>query len=75
LMDIQMPIMDGLTATKEIRKLNIKTPIIAATASFTQEDTNACLSAGMDDLLPKPFTKAAVLAALQRNLLKASNLP
>lgn len=67
LMDIMMPVMDGITATKEIRKTNPNIPIIAATASFSQEDKDVCLQAGMNDILPKPFTKAAVISTLQKN--------
>ncbi|MBA6348002.1 ATP-binding protein [Colwellia sp. BRX8-9] len=57
LMDIQMPIMDGLQATKEIRKLpnGQSTPIIALTASVLHEDRKACFDAGMDGFVSKPL--------------------
>jgi len=57
LMDIQMPNMDGLTATKQIRKLEaIKQPyIIALTANAFSEDKTACMSAGMNEFLSKPI--------------------
>lgn len=63
-----MPVMDGIAATKEIRRLGHTFPIVAATASFTDSDKLMCIEAGMDDILPKPFTKPAVLAAVLKNL-------
>ncbi len=45
-------------------------PILAVTASFSQEDKVRCLEVGMNDILPKPFTKNDVLAAVNRNLLR-----
>lgn len=54
LMDYQMPIMDGITATKEIRKFNKHIPIVAMTARILQEEREVCLKAGMNDFVTKP---------------------
>ncbi|GHN01325.1 hypothetical protein WSM22_28140 [Cytophagales bacterium WSM2-2] len=58
LMDIQMPVMDGFEATKAIRAIESKKnlPIIALTANATRAAVEQCLSNGMNDCLPKPFT-------------------
>ena len=66
LMDMQMPEMDGLTATREIRKdirLN-SMPIVAMTANVMASDQEQCLLAGMNDYLTKPFDPAQLYAIL-----------
>ena len=59
LMDIMMPVMDGLTATKEIRSIKrddvAQIPIIAMTANAFEEDAKKCFAAGMNAHLAKPF--------------------
>ncbi|XOV77773.1 MAG: response regulator [Aestuariibacter sp.] len=56
LMDVQMPVMDGLTATRKIKKeLNIDTPIIAMTANAMDEDREKATQAGMQDFITKPI--------------------
>jgi CheY-like chemotaxis protein len=65
LMDVQMPVMDGLEATQRLRELpgGEDTWIIAITANVTPEDRARCFEAGMDDFIPKPI-EAAEFAAL-----------
>ncbi|MDQ3000640.1 MAG: CHASE domain-containing protein [Fibrobacterota bacterium] len=66
LMDLQMPEMDGLQATREIRKNKewATVPIIALSANVFSSDKQDCLSAGMQDFLEKPITKAALIRVL-----------
>ncbi|WMN06488.1 PAS domain S-box protein [Marivirga arenosa] len=69
LMDIQMPTMDGVTATQEIRKLNKNIPpIIAMTAYSMKEDRQKFLDKGMDDYLSKPIVSNLLLEVIQKNL-------
>ena len=74
LMDIQMPEMDGLEATRTIRRLadpeHANIYIIAMTANALMGDRDTCISAGMNDYLPKPIDQKKLLAALA----KASNV-
>jgi len=71
LMDIQMPEMDGLEATRNIRALEqpggARTPIIAMTAHAMGGDRERCLDAGMDDHVTKPINRADLAAAIYRH--------
>jgi CheY-like chemotaxis protein len=69
LMDMQMPVLDGLAATRRIRVLpgrNRSVPIIAMTANAMESDHQLCLEAGMDDYLSKPFNRRRLKAILDR---------
>ncbi|MTJ92326.1 MAG: response regulator [Desulfovibrio sp.] len=76
-MDVQMPIMDGIVATRKIRELHLESygaplsdpqtvPIIAMTANAFQEDINQCLAAGMNDYLSKPLELSKIMQALKK---------
>lgn len=64
LMDIQMPIMDGYTATQLLRKQGLQTPIIALTGFAMKEDQEKCLKAGCNDFLTKPLNKDKLIRTL-----------
>ncbi len=68
MMDIQMPVMDGLEATRLVRQLpnGATVAILASTASQGQEQRQNCMDAGMTGFITKPFTGAALLDAVIR---------
>ncbi len=70
LMDVQMPVMDGLEATREIRAREIgtgsRTPIVALTANVLAEDRARCFEAGMEEFLAKPVGPKVLAATLSR---------
>ncbi len=71
LMDVQMPEMDGLAATRAIRRhghLNAQTPIVAVTANAFESHSAECLAAGMSDFLAKPYRKTDLFATILRNV-------
>jgi two-component system sensor histidine kinase/response regulator len=75
LMDVQMPVMDGLIATREIRALHGRSamPIIAMTANAMAEDRERCLAAGMDDYITKPIDPDAMFAILRKHYAHAGS--
>jgi two-component system OmpR family response regulator len=64
LLDVMMPIKDGITVAKEIRKINAKIPIIFLTAKSMKEDTLEGFQAGADDYITKPFSMEELLARI-----------
>ena len=76
LMDCRMPVMDGPTAAREIRRIErsanlARVPIIALTAAPSEEDRAECFAAGMDGFLMKPFTDAQLLQAIRSYIYDA----
>ncbi|MFT3670710.1 ATP-binding protein [Aestuariivirga sp.] len=66
IMDMQMPVMDGIEATRNLRKLGINVPIVALTANASDVDREACLTAGMNGFKSKPISLAALTNLLHR---------
>jgi signal transduction histidine kinase/CheY-like chemotaxis protein len=78
LMDIHMPVMSGLDATRHIRQQEAPgrhTPIIATTAGAMEADRAACMAAGMDDYLAKPYKPQLLQALLERMAQQRANSP
>jgi PAS domain S-box-containing protein len=81
LMDCQMPVMDGFTATRRIRETEQRLggerhlPIIALTANVMSEDRERCVAAGMDAYLSKPIDSAQLVACLRRYLDRETAMP
>lgn len=71
LMDINMPEMDGITATREIRKLNTCIPIIFQTAFATEENERECIAAGGNDFLTKPIKLKLLVNTLKKYAVKS----
>lgn len=72
IMDVQMPVMDGLEATKIIRSRDKDIPIIGMTASVMKEDLDLCYKAGMNSYIPKPFEPLKFYRMLDK-FLKSKN--
>ena len=76
LMDIQMPVMDGIEATKQIRKMEDDSkstiPIVALTANALRSECDTYIKIGMNDWLGKPFQEPALFKTVSRNIRKIS---
>jgi len=75
LMDMQMPVMDGLSATRAIRQLpeGLRLPIVAMTANAMEKDRQDCLEAGMNDFITKPMAPALLAAVVQSWVVSTSD--
>ena len=71
-MDMQMPVMNGLEATKELRAMGFETWICALTANAYSENKEACLESGMNDFVAKPLTKQTLSQAILRGSTRKS---
>jgi signal transduction histidine kinase/DNA-binding response OmpR family regulator len=70
LMDVQMPVMDGFTATRLIREeLHLQLPVIAMTAGVMESEREQCIAAGMDDFIAKPIDVEQMFSTIQRWLI------
>lgn len=79
LMDLQMPEMDGFTATQELRRREDaagapRLPVIALTSHASDTERQACLAAGMDDFLSKPLRPAELAQVIERVMAKSSTV-
>jgi signal transduction histidine kinase/DNA-binding response OmpR family regulator len=70
LMDVQMPVMDGFSATRLIREdLGLKLPVIAMTAGVMESEREQCIAAGMDDFIAKPIDVELMFGTIRRHLV------
>lgn len=73
LMDIQMPVLSGLDATRRIREIELekkssRTPVIAMTASLLKDELDKCFAAGMDGYIPKPYNAEELVGTIHEQL-------
>ncbi len=65
-MDVNMPVLDGLTATRRLRKSGCKVPVLALTAGAMEHDRQECLDAGCNEHLPKPINGLGLVQTVRR---------
>ena len=70
LIDVQMPVLDGLEATRRLRALGFTVPVVAVTAAAGEEERARCLAAGCDGFLEKPVRQADLIAAARAAALR-----
>ena len=75
LMDLQMPVVDGLTAVRRLRAAGFVHPIVALTARAVSSDRDNCLKAGFNDFLRKPINGEELIARLVAHLGSVPELP
>lgn len=73
LMDLQMPVMDGLTATRALRQGGLSVPVVALTASAQSDDEQACMKAGCDAFLTKPINRALLVQTIGKFKRRAAD--
>ncbi|KAI8070683.1 hypothetical protein BC940DRAFT_295305 [Gongronella butleri] len=67
LMDISIPKLDGIEATRKLRQYDQTTPVVSMTSSYTDHDIDKYIGSGMSDLLPKPFDQAKLYEILKQH--------
>ncbi len=66
LMDLKMPVMDGLEATRQLKAMRPQLPVVALTANAFEQDREMALEAGCDDFMTKPISQADCLALIAK---------
>jgi CheY-like chemotaxis protein len=75
-MDVQMPELNGLDATRQLREKGfLNLPIVAMTANAMKGDRETCLAAGMDDYIPKPIKREVVFDVLKKWVIEKRKIP
>ena len=67
-MDLQMPVMDGINAMKNLKQLKYKVPVVAMTANVMKKDRDTCIDAGFTDFVAKPIDRKNLYSVLERHI-------